>query len=78
MSIYRVIRPATSPEYRSWPTKRRITEPFFCSIHAWSLLRYALERVNSMPRSAQYWISVSLMNTLSLSESMPRMGKGSY
>ena len=28
-----------------------------------------------MPRSAQYWVRVSLMNTLSLSESMPLTGK---
>ena len=40
------------------------------------VLRYALDRVNSMPRSAQYPISVSLMNAPSLSESMPRMGNG--
>ena len=31
-----------------------------------------------MPRLAQYLVRVSLMNTLSLSESIPRTGKGSY
>ena len=54
-----------------------MTAPFFCSTQAWSFFRYARERVNSMPRSAQYSVRVSLMNTLSLSESMPRTGKGS-
>ena len=34
-------------QVRSCPTKRRITEPFFCSIHACSFLRHARERVNS-------------------------------
>ena len=32
--------------------------------------------MNSIPRSTQYLISVSLMNALSLSESIPRIGKG--
>ena len=52
------------------------TEPFFWSIHAWSFLRYTRERVNSIPRSSQYANRVSLMNTLSLSEFMPRTGTG--
>ena len=68
--------PATAPEYRSCPTKRRITEPFFRSIHACSFLRYARERVNSMPCRSQYVTGVSSMNTLSLSESIPLTGTG--
>ena len=53
-----------------------MTAPFFCSIQACSFFRYTRERVNSMPWSAQYGVRVSLTNTLSLSESMPRMRKG--
>ena len=63
-------------QVRSCPTKRRITEPFFRSIHAWSFLRDARERVNSMPCRSQYVTRVSSMSTLSLSESIPLTGTG--